>query len=125
MTMNKYIFSKHSLYELQGVNVKLANIVLRALPKCEIDFRVTEGLRSLDRQKKLVKAGRSKTINSRHLTGNATDLVPINNGVPDWTDDGSFEKIYAAMKEAADELGFTFEWGGHWENFVDKPHFQL
>ncbi len=41
----------------------------------EVDFGITEGLRSRYRQKQLVATGKSQTMNSRHLTGHAVDVV--------------------------------------------------
>ena len=69
----------------------------------------------------LVKEGKSQTMNSRHLTGHAVDLVPFPVSW-DWT---YFYPIADAMKDAAQELGVDLEWGGDWKSFKDGPHFQL
>jgi peptidoglycan L-alanyl-D-glutamate endopeptidase CwlK len=47
-------------------------------------FRVTEGLRTRERQAELVASGASQTMNSRHLTGHAIDIAPIADGVVSW-----------------------------------------
>ena len=84
---------------------------------------VTEGLRSKERQKELVAAGASKTMNSRHITGHAVDLAAYVNGIRwDWP---LYEKIAKAMKQAAYELNIKIEWGGDWKSFKDGPHIQL
>ncbi|EMQ3414369.1 hypothetical protein WE666_005403, partial [Escherichia coli O117:H42] len=46
----------------------LVAVVRRALELTEVDFGITEGLRSKYRQKQLVAEGKSQTMNSRHLT---------------------------------------------------------
>ena len=63
--------------KLKGVNIDLVSVVHRALELSDIDFAVTEGLRTKERQAELVKAGASKTMNSRHITGHAVDLAAI------------------------------------------------
>ena len=44
-------------------------VTRRALEISEVDFGITEGLRSRYRQKQLVATGKSQTMNSRHLYG--------------------------------------------------------
>ncbi len=119
-----YIFSQRSIDKLKGVNVDLVSVVHRALELSEIDFAVTEGLRTKERQAELVKAGASKTMNSRHITGHAVDLAAIVCGEIRW-DWPLYEKIAKAMKQAAYELNIKIEWGGDWKSFKDGPHFQL
>lgn len=102
----------------------LVKVVKLAIKKTEVDFAVTEGLRTLARQKQLVAAGASQTMNSRHLTGHAVDLAPwVGNTVRwDWP---LFHKLAEAMDAASAELGIPIEWGGRWVRFRDGPHWQL
>lgn len=72
--------SENSLKKLVGVNPNLVKVVKRAIEITGIDFRITEGVRTKERQALLVKQGKSKTMNSRHLTGDAVDLVAIVDG---------------------------------------------
>ncbi|MDI5633335.1 M15 family peptidase, partial [Salmonella enterica subsp. enterica serovar Anatum] len=65
--MNK--FSQRSENNLKGVNADLVKIVRRALQLSPVDFGITEGLRTVERQRQLVAAGKSQTMNSRHITG--------------------------------------------------------
>jgi len=124
--------SKRSLEKLEGVHPHLQQIVMKAVDLSPVAFCITEGVRSYDRQKKLVAQGASKTMNSRHLTGHAVDLAAMID--PD--DDGNFEiswkwHLYAtlanAMKAAALEIvgPERLEWGGDWLTFKDGAHFQL
>jgi peptidoglycan L-alanyl-D-glutamate endopeptidase CwlK len=45
---------------------------------------VQAGPRTRERQAALVARGASRTINSRHLTGHAVDLVPLGGGEISW-----------------------------------------
>jgi len=116
--------SKRSLSRLKGVNPDLVRVVKKAIQITEVDFTVTEGLRSLSRQRKLVAAGASKTLNSRHLTGHAVDLAALVDGKVRW-DWPLYHKLAIAMKKAAELEGVVIEWGGDWRSFKDGPHFQL
>lgn len=122
--MNKFKLSKRSLSKLEGVHPALTSVVKRAIEVTEIDFAVTEGLRSVERQRELVAAGASKTYNSRHLTGHAVDLVAYIGGEVRW-DWPLYGKLANAMKSAAEELGVKIVWGGDWISFKDGPHFEL
>ena len=116
-----YKLSLRSKQRLSGVHPDLVDVVKRAIEITEQDFSVTEGIRHIERQKKLVATGKSTTLNSRHLTGHAVDLVPY----PVSWDWEYFYPIADAMKQAAEELDVDLEWGGDWKSFPDGPHFQL
>lgn len=118
-----YKLSSRSLSRLEGVHPDLVKVVKRAIQITEQDFTVLEGLRSLERQKELVKKGASKTMNSRHLTGHAVDIAPWVNGGVSWDWDYYYE-VADAMKEAARELGVDITWGGDWK-WADGPHWEL
>ncbi len=117
-------FSPRSEQRLAGVRPDLVRVARRALELSPVDFAVIEGLRTTKRQAQLLKAGASKTMRSRHLTGHAIDVAPIIAGQVRW-DWPPFHQIAAAMKQAAAELGVPIEWGGDWRTFKDGPHFQL
>lgn len=88
-------------------------------------FIVSEGMRSLERQKQLFKEGKTRTLNSKHLVGRAVDIYPIVAGrvvVDQWP---PFYKLADAVKKTANELGITIAWGGDWKTFKDGPHFEL
>lgn len=122
--MSQFKLSRRSRNRLKGVNPDLVKVVERAIELTEIDFGVTEGLRTIERQRELVRAGASKTMKSRHLTGHAVDLVAFVEGKVRW-DWPLYYKIADAMKQAAEELKIPLEWGGDWTTFKDGPHFQL
>lgn len=109
---------------MKGVNPRLIRIVERAAEITEVPFIVTEGVRTVERQKELVAAGASKTMNSRHLTGHAVDLAAKVGDEIRW-DWPLYHLIAKAMKQAAKELSEPIVWGGDWVSFKDGPHFEL
>lgn len=119
-----YRFSRRSEKNLVGVNAVLVAVVRRALELTPVDFGITEGLRSKERQKQMVVAGASQTMNSRHLTGHAVDVVAYLGANISW-EWKYYEQIAAAFKQAGKELGTVIEWGGDWKSLKDGPHFQL
>lgn len=113
-----------SMKRLNGVRPDLVRVVKRAAELTEIPFQITEGLRSLKRQKQLVAKGASRTLRSRHLTGHAVDVVAyVGTGIS-WSFP-LYLKISRAFKQAAKELGVMIKWGGDWKSLRDGPHFQL
>jgi hypothetical protein len=129
-TKSGFIFSKRSLNNLYGVHPELIRITYRALELSEVDFAVTEGLRTNARQRELVEQGKSQTYRSYHIPrfgdeyGRAVDVAAYVGGKISWEWE-YYEKIAKAFKQAADELGYAIVWGGDWESFKDGPHFQL
>ena len=122
--VNDFVFSKRSLNNLKDVHPDLVKVVERALELTEVDFVVVEGVRTEEKQRQYVESGASKTMNSRHLTGHAVDLIAWVDRTVNWSLT-YYEKIAASMKEAGRELGIPVEWGGDWKTFKDGPHFQL
>lgn len=119
-----FVLGKRSRERLEGVHRDLVAVVRLAIKQTEVDFTVTEGLRTLDRQKKLLAAGATRTLKSRHLTGHAVDLAALVGNEVRW-DWPLYGKIAEAMKAAAVELDVPLVWGGDWRTFKDGPHFEL
>jgi len=117
-----YKLGTRSMQSLSGVHPDMVAVVKRAIEITEVDFTVIEGIRNINRQRELLKAGKSTTMNSRHITGHAVDMVPW---PVDWEDLERFETMSEAMKEAAEELNIPIVWGGDWKSFYDAPHFEL
>jgi len=113
-----------SKQRLKGVHPDLVKVVERAIKITDVDFTVLEGLRTPERQKVLVEAGASQTLNSRHLTGHAVDLGAWVGDEVRW-DWPLYHKIHIAMLAASIELQIPIEWGGNWKRFKDGPHYQL
>ena len=149
--MGQFKLGKSSLRELDGVHPDLVAVVQRAIALTAQDFSVHDGIRTLAEQQQLVAKGASQTLDSRHLTGHAVDLVPYINGKLRW----EWEPIYViadAVRVAAQELNIPLRWGGAWDidfsmssdstedlvalyvarrkaaglrAFIDGPHFEL
>lgn len=122
--MTNFSFSERSEKNLQGVNPALIAVVRRALELSPVDFGITEGLRTMERQREMVRTGKSQTLKSRHLTGHAVDVVAYLGANISW-EWKYYEQIAAAFKQAGKELGTVIEWGGDWKTLKDGPHFQL
>ncbi len=113
-----------SLKCLEGVHPDIAAVVRRA-DELGARFHITCGLRTVEEQTRLVKAGKSRTMKSRHLTGHAVDFVVAEPGGGVSYDHGDMAECAALFKRAAKELGIAIEWGGDWKSFVDTPHIEL
>lgn len=116
--------SQRSRDRLVGVHPALIAVVEKAILITPVDFMVTEGLRTRERQAALVKAGASRTLNSRHLTGHAVDICALVEGKVRW-DWPLYPRIAEAFKTAAGRLGTPLVWGGDWPRLRDGPHFEL
>ena len=124
----------------------------KAITKTKIDFGVGEGLRTKKRQRDLVDSGASQTMNSKHLTGEAVDLIAYLGNRVSW-EITFYDDIADVMVEAAKEIGVSLRWGAAWHipditkykgtmqeatdeyvalrisegkrPFIDGPHFEL
>ena len=117
---------------LKGVHPDLVRGMTRALQAAPFAFRVIDGLRTIARQKELVRIGASRTMRSRHLTGHAVDIVPL----VDLDRDGRLEteelfnwplirQLAPIVKAAFTAEGIPIVWGGDWKSFPDGPHYEL
>lgn len=144
--------SQRSLDKLDGVKPELVEVVKRAIELTTVDFGVIEGLRTEEQQKALVEKGASQTMKSKHLTGDAVDLMAYVGGRGCW-ELNVYDEIADAVKTAATELGTPIRWGAAWtvsdlrdwegtaeeamnayidirrsegrRPFIDAPHFEL
>ena len=144
--------SVRSLSKLSGVDPSLIAVVERAIELTKVDFGVIYGMRTEEEQKKLVAAGKSQTMKSKHLVGRAVDLMAYVDGKGCW-ELNVYDDLCDAMKVAAEELGVAIKWGAAWSEgdirtypgtsedammkyidlrrsqsrrpFIDGPHFEL
>lgn len=150
--MASFKLSGNSLLKLNGVKEELRLVVQRAIQLTKVDFGVIEGMRTEKRQKELLASGASQTMRSRHLIGEAVDLMAYVGSRGSW-ELNLYDDIAEAMKEAAIEQGTGIQWGAAWtvpnicewegtmeeamnsyidtrrsegkRPFIDAPHFQL
>ncbi|MEJ8405773.1 M15 family metallopeptidase [Brevundimonas vesicularis] len=116
--------SSRSRARLIGVHPALSAVVEEAITLTPVDFMITEGLRTAERQAALVKAGASRTTRSRHLTGHAVDVAALVEGQVRW-DWPLYGRIAQAFKAAALDLKTPLIRGGDWKTLRDGPHFEL
>jgi len=147
-----FSLSKRSTAKLYGVDPSLVSVVERAIKLTKIDFGVVYGMRTEAEQEKLVAAGKSQTMKSKHLVGRAVDLMAYVDGKGCW-ELNVYDDLCDAMKAAAKELGIAIKWGAAWSEgdictypgtaedammkyidlrrsqsrrpFIDGPHFEL
>lgn len=120
----EYKLSQRSLDKLQGVHRDLQRVIKEAITCSPYDFGITEGLRTIERQKQLVAEGKSRTMNSRHLKGLAVDIACYINGNVTW-DFAVYKEVADHIKAVAKLNDVKITWGGDWEGFRDGPHFQI
>lgn len=144
--------SKTSHDRLFGVDQNLVKVVKRAIELTTVDFGVIEGLRTIETQQAYVKAGKSKTLDSKHLKGHAVDLMAYVGSKASW-ELNLYDEIADAMRQAAIEHQVAIRWGAAWNvpdirqwegsmeqamnyyidtrrsegrrPFIDGPHFEL
>lgn len=114
-----YWFGAASEAALVGVIPPLVHVARRALELTKQDFGVFEGLRSLERQRRLFTAGASRTMDSLHLRGRALDLVPYVDGRLQWQDP-LCDKVAVAMRQASIELDVPITWGAVWDRLLSE-----
>lgn len=122
--MSDFRLSRRSIDRMQGIHPDLERVVRRAITITPTDFGVTEGVRTIEKQREYFDSGASKTMNSRHLTGHAVDLVAYIGASVSWAWP-LYHRIADAMKEAARLEGVAIVCGADWKNFPDGPHFEL
>ena len=91
-----------------------------------IEIQISETVRDRERQADLVAQGKSQTMNSKHLTGNAADIFIQNpDGSANW-DFEAYQPVADIAKEVAAEKGYDdLVWGGDWQTLKDGVHFQM
>ena len=114
-------FSERSEQHLAEIHLDLYEVVFLARLLSEVPFEITDGLRTIEEQRHYYETGRSQTMNSKHLTGHAVDVVPI----PVTWEPEAFYPIAEAMFKASDILDIPIGWGGDLRTFKDYPHFEL
>jgi peptidoglycan L-alanyl-D-glutamate endopeptidase CwlK len=121
-----------SINKLKKVHPDLVKVVHRAVKLIKdksFGFVITCGARTLEEQKKLLKQGATRTLNSRHIPGKdgfskAVDFAVTIDGKVRW-DWPLYSRLAVIVKEAARLEGVPVTWGGDWVSFKDGPHFEL
>lgn len=134
-------FGQQSLNSLKGVHPKLVLVMTEAIKDSPIDFTIVEGVRTVERQKKLYAQGRTAKGSivtyadgvknkSNHQPkedgyGQAIDFCPYVNGKLDWNNISNFKTIAQHIKATALIMGIKIKAGIDWKKPYDPPHIQL
>lgn len=120
--------SEGRIAQLEPVIQPKARALLEAARAEGLELLVTQGLRTMEEQQALYDQGRTKpgpvVTNAKpgsswHNFGLAFDVAVMKDGKPTWpADEALWQKIGALGKAQ----GLT--WGGDFQNFPDRPHFQ-
>jgi peptidoglycan LD-endopeptidase CwlK len=105
--------SERSLGNLKGVDARLQKAVQHAIGETKVDFGVICGLRTIEEQRKLVAKGASQTLKSKHLTGDAVDLMAYIGSRGSW-ELNLYDDIADAMREGAERANVPIRWGAAW-----------
>ena len=108
-----FYLSKKSLSILDTVNPPLQEVTQLAIKKSRVDFGVICGVRTMAEQQALVDSGASKTMKSKHLEGNAVDVMAYVGSRGSW-EITLYDDIADAFKAAAVELDIGIRWGAAW-----------
>jgi len=135
------IFGDRSLKNLSGIHPDLVKVMKEAIKNTPIDFTITEGVRTVQRQQELYAQGRTKPgpivtnadgirNKSNHQIkndgyGHAVDLYPYIDGKVDISAIKELRIIAAHIKKTASDLGIKIVWGGDFKSIPDAPHFEI
>lgn len=145
-----YQFGKRSLDNLVGVHPNLVKVLKASITDSPVDFTITEGVRTAQKQQEYYSWGRTKkNPNTGEMTkvtyvdgikrksnhqkkadgySHAVDLYPFFDGKVQTKGkevDDKLREISKHIKKKAKELGIKIVWGGDWKKPYDPPHFQL
>lgn len=113
-----FYYGAQSRKVLDEVTPRLRVIMYAALAVSIVDVSAFEGLRTMERQRKLVAQGVSQTLRSKHLPQAdglawAVDMVPYVRGELKW-DEHACDAFAEAVHWAANEYDLDITWGGAW-----------
>jgi len=113
LLMNNFRYGRRSERHLAKVKPILAKCARVALKESSIDFGVVSSIRTVAEQRKLVESGASMTMRSKHLTGDAIDLVCFVGGKATYSTEVYYDMI-DAFQIAAIRHNILLVSGAHW-----------
>ena len=109
-----FVLSERSLQRLQGVHPELVRVAKRAIEVTQVDFAITEGLRSPERQLEMYNRKLSQIAKGgTHVQGLAVDTMAYEDGHGSW-DISLYDNVADGFKQAAIDCGVGVRWGGAW-----------
>lgn len=128
-----HTFGAKSRANLKGVKQPLIDVAELAITFCEYDGTVPPGggLRTRAEAEMNFQLG-TGILNSRHITGDAIDLIALTDGRIDWKNQAAFRAMARAVKISAAILSVPIRQGCDWnmngtfgESLEwDWPHFE-
>lgn len=139
-------FSRNSIKKMEGVHPRLVSFFKELIMIAEDDFKIVEGVRTLETQQKYYTYGRTNFVNewgekvsvitkidgitkkSKHQIqedgfGHAIDIAFTGKNKAERYDIEKFNKLRKKAEPLLQKYRIT--WGGDWNNFKDRPHFQI
>jgi peptidoglycan L-alanyl-D-glutamate endopeptidase CwlK len=112
--------SANSMSKMTGIKNELHTIVCEAIRLTKVDFGVICGLRTQEEQDVLLAKGATQTKTSKHMTGDAVDLMAYVGSRASW-ELNLYDDIADAMKQAAKNNNVKIRWGAAWhiDNFAE------
>ncbi len=110
--------TEEMIYGLNPTTANQARWLVWACRTAGAPVIITSGRRSQAEQHRLFDAGRTKTLQSKHLRGEAFDIDVAGlsrDAVPTW-----FWNTVGPWAES--QLGLV--WGGRWKSIYDPGHFE-
>lgn len=135
-------FSGRSIRVLNTVRSDLQDLMREVVKHFDCTILPDGGIRTPQKQAELLAAGATKTLHSKHLTGEAVDVAPWPLKWPDEEGISKKErheryKVWYAfcgfVKATAVQMGINvrggFDWDSDWmftdQQFHDLPHWEL
>lgn len=142
-----FYLSQNSLKKLDEVHPRLANFARELISVSPYDFRIIEGVRTLETQKKYYTWGRTVFVNDwgqkvtkpvtgcdgiKHLSqhqiqpdgySHAFDIAFMGKTQAEAYALKKFEALAKVARPLMKKYGI--QWGGDWQKYKDRPHWQL
>lgn len=142
-----YKFGERSLDNLRTAHLDIQRVMIEALETSMVDFGISEGHRSLERQKKLFDEGKSRIdgISKKGKHNYSPSLAVDIYAYVEGRKDLAFDKVHLAylgghIMSVANRMyidcviDLELRWGGNWDGdgtllfdqkLWDMPHFEL
>ena len=119
-----YFYSVKSQDRLETCHTELIRLFNEVIK--HRDCTIKCGRRGKQEQDRLFKEGKTEVNYPRsyhnRFPSRAVDVVPC---PVDWEDIPRFREFGGFVLGMAAAMKIPIEWGGHWQNFKDYPHYQL
>lgn len=114
-----FAFGKTSLSRLEGLDPRLVKLAKHVISISDIDFTITQGLRTLKQSKENKAKGTSflsNPENSKHIYGMALDFAVLKAGKIDWNDLEAFWYVACLFRDEGAKMGIPIRLGADWKN---------